>query len=1210
MRLHGSSAIHRHRAFTLVMSVAMLFLIALIALSTLGLSSIELRRSSRSADQARARANARMALMLALGNLQKQLGPDQRISAPASLEHASSQPHWTGVWSTVANDGSTWWRRDDANGGLTDARNSNRSQSVRRWLVSGNDLSTAFTPSSALSDADSVKLVDLGTLGQQTTITDVVRAPLVNVSSAHHERGQYAYWIGDEGIKANVATPHAFDGKRPDPQWPSSGGYYALLNSQESDAATVLGGRDVSEAEKSRTVSSRQMDLLSLGIPGALRQSFHHATTHSLAVQTNVRQGRLKRDLTAYLTSDDPIPDLRQGNTLLVPGLNDHDNLVGPANPNAAAAEGLAWADTRHRSTSPRFGLIRDWARQRTTMSNGKIHAIQPMPEPQPRIFATADGASANLRPATLADYQKTNLTPVLVEGSTYFAVSCHDNPPDSKHLYNVRLQAYPRVVLWNPYNVDLIMDRCMIMLHVNGRQEMWSDAIRINPNGTRTILNYNWIWFTGGRSTDYTSPNGGGPTNSPGYKDPYIGSFFFSIPRTTFAPGECLVFSPARLAEYDENALEKNELSCEVPPDPSRCFMFTSSEIDGGMDHKPNSYWFAPTVIWNIRNQAEDQRMLLKSLDTANNVTPEVFDRLPQIAYASCSLQYGGGREPRIAWAATGREPMEFTSRVNPQPTQVPNVRTREGYRLRWLREHPSNQINSGSLRGTAFFEESLLATWNPRAAYATRSPWDNIGGSLPVSGSGGGPWFFGIYTRDLYDQAVSWNEQMPVYRNGRYHGNPFGTPQEGRERVVLFDIPRDGVGLISLGQLQHVKFSEFVWHPSYAMGNSLADPRLATGPLRGINRTAPLLNRTELNVGGFDAAAIGWSKDEQRSTGTDDWARQGRALYQDYTNQDLLVYDLSFELNHTLWDDFFLSTGDALAKRNFLRDPAGHPLPNGRMRLNPASNKALIETPLTNFHQCARHLMVDGALNVNSTSVTAWEALLRSTRGLMGSGNHVAFPRILAPPGSEWRHGSRADQQQAWDGFRVLTDAEVRRLAEEIVEQVKLRGPFLSLADFVNRRLRDDETGRMGPLQAAIEKAGLNQSFRSSYPLNNRSTLPHYNHPDNIRDATRLEQTLKPDSMAWGIPGYLTQADVLQVIGSSLSARSDTFRIRAYGEAEDEHGVLRARAWCEAIVQRLPDPIRPDASGLNPIQPGSAGDFGRRFAIVSFRWLRQEEV
>ncbi len=1201
--------VQHEQGFTLVMSVALLFLIALIALSMLGLSSIELRRSSQATDQARARTNARLALMLAIGNLQKQLGPDQRVSAPASLENAPAHPHWTGVWSTTAADGSSLWRRDDANGGLSDLRAPNRLQSVRRWLVSGNDIAPNFSPSSALTNDNSVSLVDRGTVGTQAAATDLVRAPLVNLTTLPNQRGRYAYWVGDEGVKANIATTNAYDGKKPNPMQPAEGGYFSLLHSQESDAIAALGGQDIAEAAKPRLVSARQLDLINASGSTLARQAFHQTTTQSLGVQANVRQGRLKRDLTAYIHSNGSFPDLRSGGTLLAPGLTDNDNLVGPANEAVATAEGLTWSSTRHRTTAPRFGLIRDWAMQRAAMNAGKLNAVNPTPEPQPRLFAAAEGASANLKPATVAAYKKSNLTPILVEGSTYFAISWHNNPAGSPYRFNVRLQTYPRVVLWNPYNVDLTMDRSMVMLHVNGRQEMWTDGIMQSGNMNFTVR-AQWIWFFGGRSTDFSSPQGGGVTNSAGYKDPYIGSFYYSLPKTTIGPGECLVFTPARAGEYNEYALERNELSCTVSPDVSRCFYFTSSELDGGINFQPTRYWFAPTNYWNIRNQADDQRMILKELGTRGNISPEIFDTLPQIAYASCSLQYGGGREPRISWAADGREPMEYTELVNPTPTQVPNVRTREGYRLRWFQEHPSNQINSGSLRGTPFFEESLLATWNPRAAYATRSPWDNIGGSLPVSGSGGGPWFFGIYTRDLYDQAVSWNDQMPVYRNGRYHGNPFGTPQEGRERTVLFDVPRDGVGVSSLGQLQHVKFSEFVWHPSYALGNSLADPRIATGSLRGINRTAPTLTRTELSFGGFDSSNIGWSSDVQRSNGQDDWARQGRALYQDYTNADLLVYDLSYELNHTLWDDFFFSTGDRYAKANFLRDPVENPLPQGRMRLNPFTRGTVSEAQLMDLHQPARHLLLDGAFNVNSTSVAAWEALLRSSKNLLGSRGGVAFPRLLQAPGNEWQSANSANNQSAWDGYRTLSDAEVRRLAEQIVNQVKLRGPFLSLSDFVNRRLRDDETGRMGPLQAAIEAAGLNQSFRSAYPLNNRSSLPNYTHPDNIRDSTRLEQTMKPDSMAWGVPGYLTQADVLQVIGSTLTARSDTFRIRAYGEASDDNGVPRARAWCEAVVQRMPEPLRPDATGLNPLQPGSAGDFGRRFVVVSFRWLKPEEV
>jgi hypothetical protein len=228
----------------------------------------------------------------------------------------------------------------------------------------------------------------------------------------------------------------------------------------------------------------------------------------------------------------------------------------------------------------------------------------------------------------------------------------------------------------------------------------------------------------------------------------------------------------------------------------------------------------------------------------------------------------------------------------------------------------------------------------------------------------------------------------------------------------------------------------------------------------------------------------------------------------------------------------------------------------------------------------------------------------------GYPGSPGLTPFPRTLNAPGGEWKAGADTDGDAAWAGTRVLTETEIDSLARAIVDEIKLRGPFVSLADFVNRRLSEDETGRMGPLQAAIERAGINLDFQNDYPLDNSTSLPNYKHPDNIGDATAMEQTAKPDSKAWGAPGYLTQADVLQVIGPVLSARSDSFVIRAYGDAVDADGKVTARAWCEAVVQRIPEPLVADASGLNPVQPNQAGDFGRRFVIGSFRWLSPEEI
>ena len=77
-------------------------------------------------------------------------------------------------------------------------------------------------------------------------------------------------------------------------------------------------------------------------------------------------------------------------------------------------------------------------------------------------------------------------------------------------------------------------------------------------------------------------------------------------------------------------------------------------------------------------------------------------------------------------------------------------------------------------------------------------------------------------------------------------------------------------------------------------------------------------------------------------------------------------------------------------------------------------------------------------------------------------------------------------------------------------------------------------------------------------------------------------------------------------------ITARSDTFVIRAYGEARQ--GGQIARAWCEATVQRTPDYIDGrDAPETHPtdLQKGSPNDrSGRRFQVISFRWLSPENV
>jgi hypothetical protein len=91
------------------------------------------------------------------------------------------------------------------------------------------------------------------------------------------------------------------------------------------------------------------------------------------------------------------------------------------------------------------------------------------------------------------------------------------------------------------------------------------------------------------------------------------------------------------------------------------------------------------------------------------------------------------------------------------------------------------------------------------------------------------------------------------------------------------------------------------------------------------------------------------------------------------------------------------------------------------------------------------------------------------------------------------------------------------------------------------------------------------------------------------------------------------LSQADLLTVLGNAATVRSDTFTIRAYGESKDPSGQILGRAWCEAVVQRVPDWVDPaDAAhaAVDELTSVTNQSLGRRFRLIAFRWLAPEDV
>ncbi len=281
----------------------------------------------------------------------------------------------------------------------------------------------------------------------------------------------------------------------------------------------------------------------------------------------------------------------------------------------------------------------------------------------------------------------------------------------------------------------------------------------------------------------------------------------------------------------------------------------------------------------------------------------------------------------------------------------------------------------------------------------------------------------------------------------------------------------------------------------------------------------------------------------------------------------------------------------------------------------------------------------------------------------------------------------GTAGKNPADYAGFRQLTDFDIDCLADKIVEQVRYRGPFLSLAQFINRRLTPnatlgnnvaiykDPTSLSGAIQTAIDIAAeggtlpsqnafpvaqMNGGFSTStinsslLPGQGSGTIATY-YPDSNGAAHGGEfsgpaypaGSADPFSRLVGMPGWLTQADILEALAPILSARSDTFVIRTYGEvlsntinqnnilgsiAADPSAVL-ARAWCEMVVQRVPDYIATDQQSLNDPSttsgygapnPAALGTyngpnanlspvnatFGRRFRIVAVRWLSPTDI
>ena len=345
---------------------------------------------------------------------------------------------------------------------------------------------------------------------------------------------------------------------------------------------------------------------------------------------------------------------------------------------------------------------------------------------------------------------------------------------------------------------------------------------------------------------------------------------------------------------------------------------------------------------------------------------------------------------------------------------------------------------------------------------------------------------------------------------------------------------------------------------------------------------------------------------------------------------------FDYSHKINSVLWDSYFcsslapryapmVSSDQSIAEvwNKFLSRESN--LTNSRFRLYADHDNKLDESiigtdgkVLPQAHQkLGTYLTYEGGFNVNSVSVEAWEAFLSGAQNdnvrlydlfnktsllkdqALSSGD-VPFCRTSLPSAPSIRSDITKNN---YIGYRVLSSTEIRTLAEEIVKQVKTRGPFLNMSDFINRQLNasSKELSLSGTLQAAIDKTKINEDLESAVDVSAADT----------NGLNYAFEEAAHGNTAKGSPGWLMQGDLLVSLGSSIYVRGDTFTIRVYGESRDPQDNLRATAYAEAVVQRgiryvdrNNDPNSTSGlSGLNQV-------YGRKFRVVHFRWLKGQEI
>lgn len=484
-----------------------------------------------------------------------------------------------------------------------------------------------------------------------------------------------------------------------------------------------------------------------------------------------------------------------------------------------------------------------------------------------------------------------------------------------------------------------------------------------------------------------------------------------------------------------------------------------------------------------------------------------------------------------------------------------------------------------------------------------------------------------------------------------------------EATNSAVMFDLPRSP--LLSIAQFKHANLNNYSHGPSYVVGNSYASPQVSRYKTWARVRALMMQPMGSMDIIGqmskfrFDIPHPFGPPLKPLRINLFPWASNWNtefAAIRDTEAQNEhqnVTLDHSFYANRALFDGYFLSGTDGA---DFTRYPADlkpgekyRPFRNSRIipyiRSGDNSDQTEEVWSLTNYDQkidnsqkstsasnedlqyqtLAGDLLLDGAFNINSTSVEAWISQLSALKGIDLPGESTSgktpFPRFFD-----------GIDENKWNKTSMLDDTEIRELAINLVKQIKLRGPFLSYADFVNRRIQTDsyvidgkenqsllfypftqwpdETrnssiGLRGPIQAAIADSEINQGgfkFKLSKESMGNPSIPAIP-SERFSGGIYLEEPII-DRFNFAKLNYLTSDFGIHAINSklfrNLNNSSDLNQI-VYSEPatpnpstsspiKPNHYVKSVQGWGLGVEERKEQiPTPPAAAYEIPTAPGS---------------------